>query len=295
MIAAGPAAMGARIDRRIDGPPMPAQPVEASRRRQTKAAGGQRRLVAGGLGRVGRIARQSAHPHRLVVQIVIGLEGVIAEGPVLSDAVEAAGAEVGGMQAGKMRRPIDGRAADAVPHQGLQRRGRIVDRIIGGERIAAGLEAQIGRGGPGAQCRALPSPSRGRHGRGIDPAAALEAEDAKPRRLLGQPRGEGGRGEASPHHGHIHGIQSLGLGHASPTTCRFRHGSISPRRFTSSGLHASGERKTLGNEKVYLSCEHRGRQGRLFSAGFPHRQARDDAPLPAFRLSQSQIPGRNRS
>ena len=268
VIAARPAAMGARIDRRIDRPPMPAQPVEAPGRRQAEPAEGKRRLAAGGLGRVGRIARQPAHPHGPVVQIVIGLEGLIAEGPVVADAVEAAGAEIGGMQAGKMRRPIDGRAADAVPHQGLQRRGRIVDRIVGGKGIAAGLQAQIGRGGPGAQRRALPLPRGRRHGRGIDPAAALQAEDAKTRRPLGEPRGKGGRGEARPHHGHIDGLQSLGLGHASPMpAASSRHGSISPRGFTSPGRPSSAERETLADEKVYLSCEHRGRRGDFLSAG----------------------------
>ena len=120
-IAARPAAMAPRIDGGIDRPPMPAQPVEAAGGGDAEAAEGERRLGAGGLRRIGGIAREPAYPHHPVVQIVIGLEGVVAEGPVLAHAIQAAGAEIRGMQPRKMRRPVDRRAAHPVPHQGLQR------------------------------------------------------------------------------------------------------------------------------------------------------------------------------
>jgi hypothetical protein len=52
---------------------------------------------------------------------------------------------------------------------------------------------------------------------------------------------------------------------------------------------ASAERKTLGNEKVYLSCEHCGRRGRLPLRGSPLGRRETKRPCRPLALSQSQI------
>jgi len=250
--------MALRIDGGVDGPPVPAQPVEAAGGGDAEVAEGERRLGAGGFRRIGGIAREPAHPHHPVVQVVIGLEGVIAEGPVLADAIQAAGPEIRGVPPGEMRRPVDRRAAHPVPHQGLQRRAGIIDGIVGGKGIAAGFEAQIGRRGPGTHGRALPLPAPGRHGGAIDPPAALEAEDAKPRCLLGQPGREGAAREARAHHGHIHRFAAQPLGHAPSLS---RSLPLDAYRLRLSQAESGGpppggavpfERKTISTRQTYF-------------------------------------------
>ena len=113
-----------RVDRRIDRPPMPAQRIEAARRRFSQAAERQRRHGARRLRRIGGIAGHAAHAHRRVVEIVIGLEIEVIERPIVADAVQRLRAEIRRMQPRKMRRPIDAGTADAAPHQRLDRRVR---------------------------------------------------------------------------------------------------------------------------------------------------------------------------
>jgi hypothetical protein len=173
VIAGRAAVIGGRVDRRVDRPPVPAEPVEAARRRHAHAAEPQGRHGARGLRRIGRIAGEPRDADLDVVGIVERLEFEIVERPVVADAIERARLEVGRMQARKMRRPVDGRAADAVPHQRLERRPRVVDRIVGRCRRAARLQPQVGRGSPGAEPGALPVAPERRHGSTVDPVAAL--------------------------------------------------------------------------------------------------------------------------
>jgi hypothetical protein len=186
MIAGGARGFGLRVDRGIDRPPMPAERIEAARRRGAEPAQRQRRHAARFLRRIGGIARQAGHAERLVIQIVIGLEIEIGERPIVAHAVERAGLEVRRMQARKMRRPIDGRAADPVPHQRLEGRSGIIDRIIGRRAVAAGLQPQIGRCRPGPERQALPIGPLRRKIAAVEPIAALEAENAEVRRAPGE-------------------------------------------------------------------------------------------------------------
>ena len=121
--------------------------------------------------RIGRIAGKPGDAHHAVVLGEERLQRLVVDRPVVGDAVEHLHLEVGGMQARIVRRVHDGRAADAVEVDDLDRRVVVVDRIVGYPRAA------IGAGGKIAEESRLPIPSvRGIVGR-LHPIALLEAED----------------------------------------------------------------------------------------------------------------------
>ena len=203
VIAGCARAFGDGIDRGIGRPPVPAERIEAARRRGAQPAQRQRRHAARFLRRIGGIARQPRDPEGVVVEIVIGLEIEIGERPVVPHSIEGSGLEIRRMQAREMRGPVDGRAADPVPHQRLESGAGIVDRIIGGDSVAAGLEPQIGRCRPRAQGQALPVRLLCRKVAAIEPVATLEARDAQPRRAAGKAPRERSAAQARSDDRHI--------------------------------------------------------------------------------------------
>ena len=178
--------MLARGDRDLRRPPVPAQPVEAARHRLAEAPQRhrrQRRLVR----RIGRIARQAGNAHVVVVDGVPGLEGRIADRPVVGHAVEAADPEVGRMQPREVRGVQDRPATDPVEVQDRDRRMLVVDRIVfrAPPHVRVRREIRLG-----AQFPVAPG---GRVVRRLDPVPLVEAQDAHPG-VGHAPRERGARG-----------------------------------------------------------------------------------------------------
>ena len=117
VVAGCPPAVGRRIYVGVRRPPVPAEAVEAARQPLAIRPERQRRHGPRRAGRVGGIAGNARAAHPLIVEIVVGLEVGVGEGPVVGDAVLAAHAEVGGMKTRSVRRPVDGAAAHGVEHQ----------------------------------------------------------------------------------------------------------------------------------------------------------------------------------
>ena len=206
---------------------------------------GDRRRLAGGLRRIGRIARDPGHAHHAVVEIEEGLERRVVDGPVIRHAVEAPHAKVGGAQAWEMRAPVDRAPAHGVVHQRRDRRGRVVDRVILGE------PAHVGLGAPVGVPTQLPVRLPVRIGLGIDPVALLEAGDADAG--AGEHPGDGGARRAGADHEHV---DPLAGGHGSG---RERTGWSLMSVLSQGGTISHGRRRGRRGPSTIAACARRPR------------------------------------
>jgi len=158
------------------------------------------------------IAGEAGDPHHPVVLLEERHQGVVIDGPVFGHAIEALDAEIGRMQARKMRRIHDCAAAHAVEVHDLDRRVVVVDRVV------LGPGTDVGTGGIVAKGTRLPVASRARVRRGVHPVPLLEAEDVHPR--VGETPGHGRAGRAGADDQHIHGIVHAALSCICPSMPR---------------------------------------------------------------------------
>src|SRR5579862_3222241 len=115
----------------VGGPPMPAEVVHrlpdlgaglAERKRR------HRRFMGG----IGGVAGETGHAGHAVVLGKERLKRGIVDGPVVSDAIQCADAEVGGVQARVVRGVHHGGAADGVEIDDLDGGVVVVDRVVAG-------------------------------------------------------------------------------------------------------------------------------------------------------------------
>ena len=213
-VVAGPAphAMAFGVDRHIGRPPVPAQSVEGARHPLARLARRHRRHAARRAGRIARVPGQAGDAHHAVVLLVIGGDVLVADRPVVADAVQRPCPEIRWPEARKMRAPEDRRAADGIVEKGLDRRVGVVDRVI----LRRGADVRVGvMGGlPGD----FPVGTQRRRGVRIDPAALFEA--GHPDARAGQPPCRRGTAGPCPDDHHIgHGAASAG-DEISPRTTR---------------------------------------------------------------------------
>ncbi len=157
-------------DRAVGRPPMPSQPVQSARQRHAGPAKRQRRHHRF-VRRIGRIAGEARHAHHAVVLGVVRVQRGIVDRPVVGDAVERAHAEVGRMEAREVPGVQHGAAADAVEVGDLDRRGGVVDRIIGLACAPVRAVVEV------VELARLPVAAGAGVFRRLHPVALLEAED----------------------------------------------------------------------------------------------------------------------
>ena len=176
------------VDGVVRRPPVPAQLVEGAGQLLAARADGQRRRGPGRLGRIGRVALQTADAVGAVVLVVVGFQLEVVHGPVVGHAVQGLEAEVGRMKPGKVGTPVDGAAAHGVVHIGSDGRVVLVDRIVLRQPAEVGVGMEVG----------LPVQLRlglaDRKGVQRHPAALFQTNHPDPG--LGQAPGEGPAGSA---------------------------------------------------------------------------------------------------
>jgi len=189
-------------DRGIGRPPVPAKPVHRLRQHRAGATERKRRHR-----RVSRrnsgIAGEAGDPHHPIVLLEERHQGVVIDGPVVGRPIKAARAEIGRMQARKMRRVHHGAAAHAVEVHDLDRRIVVVDRVV------LGPGSDVGTGRIVAKGTRLPVAARAGIRRGVHPAPLLEAEDVHPR--VGETPGHRRARRACANDQHIHGVVHAAL------------------------------------------------------------------------------------
>src|SRR6185437_11434884 len=119
---------------------MPAEPLEAAGRDLAGAAGRHGWGLAGAASGVGRVAGQSSDAHLAVVDLVEGMQILVGDRPVRTEAMLGSAPEIGGSVAWPGAGEVDRRAPDPVVHQGHHR--------IAGNGIIVGETAHVWRGMP---------------------------------------------------------------------------------------------------------------------------------------------------
>ncbi len=173
VVAGRPAAVGHRIDVGVRRPPVPAEAVEAARQPLAVRPERQRRHGPRRARRIGGIAGGARAAHPLVVEIVVGLQVGVRQGPVVGDAVLAADPEVGGWKRGACAVQWTVLPPTALNISGVTSDSAVVDRIIFRQRPHVGIEAEAGGAAE------LPVGEGRRILAGLLPAALLEADDAE--------------------------------------------------------------------------------------------------------------------
>ena len=150
---------------------MPAELVESSGHDPAGVTERERRGLALGLRRVSGVTRHAGDAHDAVVGVEVRLEVVVCQRPVVGDAVEGLGTEVGRVKAREVGAPVDRAAADGIVHQGRDCGVGIVDGIVFGKSpdVGIGVEVRLAVGLPVHLC--------GRVLGGIEPASLLQAQD----------------------------------------------------------------------------------------------------------------------
>ncbi len=149
---------------------MPAQPVEAARKRHGGAAHRQRRHDLR-LRWVGRIAGQTRSAHHAVIQVVERCQRRVVDRPVIGHAIQRSHPEVGGVESWRVGTIQHGAAAHRVEVCDLNRRVVLVDRVVSQAPAAVGVDGEAP-----TVARLGVATRRGIFGR-VHPVALLQTHD----------------------------------------------------------------------------------------------------------------------
>ena len=153
----------------------------------------------GGAGRTARVARETGNAHHAFVEVVVGFQVPVADGPVVRSSGYSPHPEVRRVAPGQPSFVVDGAAAHSVVHAGLPDGLGVVVGVAVGEAVDSVrwrrrnelqvLVVRVGRGIVG----------------GLDPVALFEADDPYSRDLTESPR-ESGAGSSAADYKDICGI-----------------------------------------------------------------------------------------
>ena len=176
-----PLPVGRRVHVTVRRPPMPAQPVECLSHVFSVQTQRQRRHWPWLSRRVGRVSGDTATANYLIVQVVVMLQLVVSQRPVVRRAVERLHTKVRRVHPRSVGGPDDRAATDRVEHERGDIRIFTVDGIVFVQRPLVRIEVPVG---PALQ---FPVDAGGRRDLGTVPATLLEAHHPESR--AGQPPG----------------------------------------------------------------------------------------------------------
>ena len=131
---------------------------------------------------VSRVAVDAGTAHQRVVGVVVRLQFVVGQWPIISDAVKGLHSEIGRVETRSMGGPMDGAAADCIEHQGIDGGFfdvyRVVDIVVADVRVERPIGARLN----------LPIGVLVWELFRFDPAALFEAHDVETG--FGQPPGD---------------------------------------------------------------------------------------------------------
>ena len=152
---------------------MPAEFVEPRGQLLAILAKTQGRHRPGRARRIGGITVDAGATHHLVVQVVVLLQVLIAQRPVVGNAIQGFDFEIRGVQPGAVGGPVNRAPANGVEHERGDRRISVVDRIV----LGPAPDIRIKR--PVCQPAVLPVVVVGDVVGRVGPAALLKANDVQ--------------------------------------------------------------------------------------------------------------------
>ncbi len=167
-----PAVVRGRVDRVELGPPVPTElghPASDLHPRRPDRKRWHRRVL--GVGRVGRVARESRHAELPIGPVEVGQELEVVDRPIVGHTIERSNAEVGRQGT----RPGAGEDDRGATHRVVHQRGN--RGVILDDRVVLGQAADVRAGGPVLAGLQLPVELVARVIRPIEPLALLEADD----------------------------------------------------------------------------------------------------------------------
>ena len=139
-----------------------------------------------GPGRVGRVAAETRNTHDSVVGVVVRLQFLVGQWPVIGHSVQGLDAKVRWVKPWEMGTPVNGAATNRVVHQWRYCRLQVVHRIILRQPPDVGVWIEVGLA-VDLVVQVLCG-----IGRGVQPTALLQADYLNPG--LAKAPGNGGAG-----------------------------------------------------------------------------------------------------